>query len=204
MICVPDAIESRAPRYRRAVAAKGHHFPMLTLVGVVDADLGLVGGDLRATERTYQLLQQVAGRAGRAERPGRVLLQTYMPDQPVMRALAAGDRDRFLAAEAEARRAAGLPPFGRLAALIVSAGDAEAADFAARALARAAPQLPGIAVLGPAPAPLAILRGRHRRRFLVKADRGANLQAVLRDWLARVRVTGSVRVQADIDPYSFL
>jgi primosomal protein N' (replication factor Y) len=186
------------------IVAKGHHFPMLTLVGVVDADLGLVGGDLRATERTYQLLQQVAGRAGRAERPGRVLLQTYMPEQPVMRALAAGDRDRFLAAEAEARRAAGLPPFGRLAALIVSAGDPEAADFAARALARAAPQLPGIAVLGPAAAPLAILRGRHRRRFLVKADRGANLQAVLRDWLGRVRVTDSVRVQVDIDPYSFL
>jgi primosomal protein N' (replication factor Y) len=186
------------------IVAKGHHFPMLTLVGVVDADLGLVGGDLRATERTYQLLQQVAGRAGRAERPGRVLLQTYMPEQPVMRALAAGDRDRFLAAEAEARRAAELPPFGRLAALIVSAGDPEAADFAARALARAPPQLPGIAVLGPAPAPLAILRGRHRRRFLVKADRGANLQAVLRDWLARVRVTASVRVQVDIDPYSFL
>ena len=186
------------------IVAKGHHFPMLTLVGVVDADLGLVGGDLRATERTYQLLHQVAGRAGRAERPGRVLLQTYMPDQPVMRALAAGDRDRFLAAEAEARRAARLPPFGRLAALIVSASDPEAADFAARALARAAPQLPGIAVLGPAAAPLAILRGRHRRRFLVKADRGANLQAVLRDWLARVRVTGSVRVQVDIDPYSFL
>ncbi len=186
------------------IVAKGHHFPMLTLVGVVDADLGLIGGDLRATERTYQLLQQVAGRAGRAERPGRVLIQTYMPDQPVMRALAAGDRDRFLSAEAEARRAAGLPPFGRLAALIVSAGDAEAADFAARALARAAPQLPGIAVLGPAPAPLAVLRGRHRRRFLVKTDRGTNLQAVLRDWLARVRVTGSVRVQVDIDPYSFL
>jgi primosomal protein N' (replication factor Y) len=186
------------------IVAKGHHFPMLTLVGVVDADLGLVGGDLRAIERTYQLLQQVAGRAGRAERPGRVLLQTYMPEQPVMRALAAGDRDRFLAAEAEARRTAGLPPFGRLAALIVSAGDPEAADFAARALARAAPQLPGIAVLGPAAAPLAVLRGRHRRRFLVKADRGANLQAVLRDWLGRVRVSGSVRVQVDIDPYSFL
>ena len=186
------------------IVAKGHHFPMLTLVGVVDADLGLVGGDLRATERTYQLLQQVAGRAGRAERPGRVLIQTYMPEQPVMRALGAGDRDRFLEAEAAARRDAGLPPFGRLAALIVSAGDAEAADFAARALARAAPQLPGIAVLGPAAAPLAILRGRHRRRFLVKAERGTNLQAALRDWLGRVRVAGSVRVQVDIDPYSFL
>jgi primosomal protein N' (replication factor Y) len=186
------------------IVAKGHHFPMLTLVGVVDADLGLTGGDLRAAERTYQLLHQVAGRAGRAERPGQVLIQTYMPDQPVMQALAAGDRDGFLAAEAAARRAAGLPPFGRLAALIVSALDPDSADFAARALARAAPQLPGISVLGPAPAPLAILRRRHRRRFLVKAERSVNLQAVLRDWLGRVRIGGSARLQADIDPYSFL
>jgi primosomal protein N' (replication factor Y) len=183
------------------IVAKGHHFPMLT---VVDADLGMTGGDLRAGERTYQLLHQVAGRAGRADRPGRVLIQTYMPEQPVMRALAAGDRDGFLAAEAAARRAAGLPPFGRLAALIVSAGDLDAADEAARTLARAAPQMPGIAVLGPAPAPLAILRSRHRRRFLVKAERGVNLQAVLRDWLSRVRLGGSARLQIDIDPYSFL
>jgi primosomal protein N' (replication factor Y) len=186
------------------IVAKGHHFPMLTLVGVVDADLGMTGGDLRAAERTYQLLHQVAGRAGRAERPGRALLQTYMPEQPVMQALAAGDRDGFLAAEAAARRAAGLPPFGRLAALVVSAGDAETADFTAQALARASPLFPGIGVLGPAPAPLAILRGRHRRRFLVKAERGVNLQAVLRDWLGRVRVGGSARLQVDIDPYSFL
>src|SRR5205823_9544246 len=135
-------------------------------------DLGLTGGDLRAAERTYQLLHQVAGRAGREDRPGRVLMQTYMPQQPVMRALAAGDRDGFLEAEASARRAAGLPPFGRLAALIVSGADPETADFAAAALARAAPLLPGISVLGPAPAPLAVLRGRHRRRFLVKAERG--------------------------------
>ena len=186
------------------IVAKGHHFPLLTLVGVVDADLGMTGGDLRAGERTYQLLHQVAGRAGRADRPGRVLIQTYMPEQPVMRALAAGDRDGFLAAEAAARRVAGLPPFGRLAALIVSAVDLDSVDEAARALARAAPQMPGIAVLGPAPAPLAILRGRHRRRFLVKAERGVNLQAVLRDWLGRVRLGGSVRLQVDIDPYSFL
>ena len=186
------------------IVAKGHHFPMLTLVGVVDADLGLTGGDLRAAERTYQLLHQVAGRAGRAERPGRALIQTYMPDQPVMQALAAGDRDGFLAAEANARRAAGLPPFGRLAALIVSALDPDSADFAARALSRAAPQLPGVHVLGPAPAPLAILRRRHRRRFLVKAERNVNLQAVLRDWLGRVRLGGSARLQVDIDPYSFL
>ncbi|MGH7037247.1 MAG: replication restart helicase PriA, partial [Stellaceae bacterium] len=186
------------------IVAKGHHFPWLTLVGVVDADLGLAGGDLRAAERTYQLLHQVGGRAGRAERPGRVLIQTFMPEQPVMQALAAGDRDRFLAAEAEARRAAGLPPFGRLAALIVSADDAEAADLAARALARTAPQAPGLSILGPAPAPLAILRGRHRRRFLVKTERGVAVQAILHEWLARVRVSGSTRIQVDIDPYSFL
>jgi primosomal protein N' (replication factor Y) len=186
------------------LVAKGHHFPMLTLVGVVDADLGLAGGDLRAAERTYQLLHQVGGRAGRAERKGRVLIQTWMPDQPVMKALASGDRDRFLEAEAAARRHAGLPPFGRLAALIVSAADAETSDFTARALSRAAPQLPGIAVLGPAPAPLAVLRGRHRRRFLVKAGREVRLQAVLRDWLSRVRTAGSARIQVDIDPYSFL
>jgi primosomal protein N' (replication factor Y) (superfamily II helicase) len=186
------------------IVAKGHHFPMLTLVGVVDADLGLAGGDLRAAERTYQLLHQVGGRAGRAERPGRVLIQTFMPEQPVMRALAAGDRDRFLEAEAAARRDAGLPPFGRLAAVIVSAADAEACDFAAQALSRAAPQLPGLAVFGPAPAPLAVLRGRHRRRFLVKSERAVNLQAVVREWLARVRLGGAVRLQVDIDPYSFL
>ena len=186
------------------LVAKGHHFPMLTLVGVVDADLGLAGGDLRAAERTYQLLHQVGGRAGRAERKGRVLIQTWMPDQPVMEALASGGRDRFLEAEAAARRHAGLPPFGRLAALIVSAADAETCDFTARALSRAAPQLPGIAVLGPAPAPLAVLRGRHRRRFLVKAGREVRLQAVLRDWLSRVRTAGSARIQVDIDPYSFL
>ncbi len=186
------------------VMAKGHHFPLLTLVGVVDADLGLTGGDLRAAERTFQLLHQVAGRAGRAERPGIVYLQTYMPDHPVMSALIADDRDRFLAAEAEARRAIGMPPFGRLAALILSAPDDQAADLAARAFARASPHLPGVEVLGPAPAPLAVLRGRHRRRFLVKATRSVSLQAVMREWLGRVKVPSSLRVQVDIDPYSFL
>ncbi len=186
------------------VVAKGHHFPLLTLVGVVDADLGLTGGDLRAAERTFQLLQQVSGRAGRADRPGIVYVQTYMPEHPVMAALVSNERDRFLATEAEARKEHGLPPFGRLAALVLSAPDSDAADFSARAFARTAPQMPGVETLGPAPAPLAVLRGRHRRRFLVKAERGVNLQAVLRQWLARVKVPASLRVQVDIDPYSFL
>lgn len=186
------------------IVAKGYHFPMLTVVGVVDADLGLAGGDLRAAERTYQLLHQVAGRAGRGERPGQVYLQTHQPDNPVMRALAAWDRDGFLAAEARAREEAGMPPFGRLAALIVSAPDAERADAVARQLGRAAPQRAGLHVLGPAPAPLAVLRGRHRRRFLVKAGREINLQGVLRDWLAAVKVPSAVRIAVDIDPYSFL
>jgi primosomal protein N' (replication factor Y) len=186
------------------VMAKGHHFPLLTLVGVVDADLGLAGGDLRAAERTFQLLHQVAGRAGRADRPGTVYLQTYMPEHPVIRALVSDDRDGFLAVEAEARRDQNWPPFGRLAALILAGPDDETADRAAQAFARAAPHMPGVEVLGPAPAPLAILRGRHRRRFLMKAQRGINLQAALREWLARVKVPSNVRVQVDVDPYSFL
>ncbi len=186
------------------VVAKGHHFPLLTLVGVVDADLGLAGGDLRAAERTFQLLHQVAGRAGRAERPGIVYLQTWMPEHGVMAALMQDDRDRFFAIEAEQRKAHGMPPFGRLAAVILSGPDDASADLAARAFARAAPHLPGVEVLGPAPAPLRILRGRHRRRFLLKARRDVNLQAVLRQWLARVKVAGTVRVQVDVDPYSFL
>jgi primosomal protein N' (replication factor Y) len=186
------------------IMAKGHHFPMLTLVGVVDADLGLNGGDLRAAERTFQLLHQVSGRAGRAERPGRVLLQTYDPEHPVMQALLSGERDRFLAIEADGRRNHGWPPYGRLAALIVSAPDQEAAELTAAAIARAAPHLRGLAVLGPAPAPLAVLRGRHRRRFLVKTQRQVNIQAVLRQWLSAVRFPSNVRVQIDVDPYSFL
>ena len=176
---------------------------MLTLVGVVDADLGLTGGDLRAAERTYQLLHQVAGRAGRAERPGRVLIQTYMPDQPVMQALAAGDRDGFLEAEAAARRTA-FAAFRPAGGADRQRPDPDAADFAARALARSAPHMPGVTVLGPAPAPLAVLRGRHRRRLLVQAERSVNLQAVLREWLGKVRFAGSTRLQVDIDPYSFL
>ncbi|WP_395680131.1 primosomal protein N' [Inquilinus sp.] len=186
------------------ILAKGHNFPGLTLVGVVDADLGLAGGDLRAAERTWQLLHQVGGRAGRAEKPGRVLLQSFMPDHPVMQTLVANDRDGFLASEAEARRSRGLPPYGKLVALIVSGPDRGAVDRVARDLGQAAPQGDGILVLGPAEAPLALLRGRHRRRLLFKADRRIAVQPLVAEWVARVQVPGIVRVQIDIDPYSFL
>jgi primosomal protein N' (replication factor Y) len=186
------------------VVAKGHNFPWLTLVGVVDADLGLAGGDLRASERTYQLLHQVAGRAGRAERPGRVLLQTHAPETPVMQALKAGDREAFLDYEREQRQMGAMPPYGRLAGIVISAPDAERADAAARTVARAAPRLQGVEILGPAPAPLTLLRGRHRRRFLVKAGRAVNVQRVLRDWLAPLKLEGAVRLSVDVDPYSFL
>ena len=186
------------------IVAKGWHFPHLTLVGVVDADLGLAGGDLRAAERTVQLLHQVSGRAGRAEAPGTVLLQTFSPEHPVMQALLAGDLERFMADEAAQRRPGHWPPYGRLAALIVSADTADAADTTARDLARAAPHGEGLVVLGPAPAPLAILRGRHRRRLLLKTARNIAVQPLLRDWLALVPARGSVRIDVDVDPMSFL
>ncbi|NQV21517.1 MAG: primosomal protein N', partial [Rhodospirillales bacterium] len=174
------------------------------LVGVVDADLGLSGGDLRAIERTYQLLFQVSGRAGRADRPGKVVLQTYVPDHPVMKALISGDRDGFLARETEARRAAMMPPFGRLAALIVSGHDEAQVREAAHTLARVAPRGTELQVFGPAPAPLSLLRGRHRWRLLLKAKRTVDVQETLRRWLDAAPMPSQVRVRADIDPYSFL
>jgi primosomal protein N' (replication factor Y) len=186
------------------IVAKGHHFPLLTLVGVIDADLGLAGGDLRAAERTYQLLSQVAGRAGRAEHPGRVLLQTYQTEAKVLQALAKGDADGFARAEAEDRRAGGWPPYGRLAALIVSGTDSAMVEKVAQQLARVAPRDPSIELLGPAPAPLALLRGRHRRRLLLKAPKQTNLQAYIRHWLGQLKLPYQVKVQVDIDPYSFL
>jgi len=186
------------------IIAKGHHFPNLTLVGVVDADLGLSGGDLRASERTFQLLHQVSGRAGRADLAGLVLIQTYDPSRPVMQALKAGDRDRFYALESEERRISGMPPFGRLAAVILSGGDPDEVDRLGQHLARTAPHQDGIHVLGPAPAPLALLRGRHRRRFLVKARRDVSIQPVLRHWLGGVKTRGDLALEIDIDPYSFM
>ena len=186
------------------IVAKGWHFPHLTLVGVVDADLGLAGGDLRAAERTVQLLHQVAGRAGRAEAPGRVILQTFSPEHPVMQALVAGDLESFMACEAAQRRPGHWPPYGRLAALIVSADSYQMADELARDLGRAAPYGDGVQVLGPAPAPLAILRGRHRRRLLLKTRRDTAVQPILRAWLAKVKVPRGSRVDVDVDPVSFL
>lgn len=186
------------------IVAKGHNFPNLTFVGVIDADSGLKGGDLRAGERTFQLVSQVAGRAGRHEKKGRALIQTYAPHEPVMQALAAQDRDAFLAAEAAEREAARMPPYGRLAAVIVSAPSDELANTAANALGEKAPHVEGLDLWGPAPAPLAVIRGMHRRRFLVRADRSVDLSAFLASWMSRVKLHSAVRVQVDVDPYSFL
>jgi len=185
------------------VLAKGHHFPGLTLVGVVDADLGLSGWDLRAAERTHQLLHQVAGRAGRAEKPGLVLLQTHDPGHPVMQALATGASDAFIESEIEVRQALTMPPFGRLTALILSGPDEVAVIAAGRTLAAAAPRDDGVEVLGPAPAFMALLRGVHRHRMLLKTRRGQPPQPLVRAWLERVKIPSSVRVQIDVDPYSF-
>ena len=185
-------------------AAKGHNFPKLTLVGVVDADLGLRGGDLRAAERTYQLLAQATGRAGRKDHAGRALLQTYAPDHAVMQALQAQDRDAFVEAEMAERELAGLPPFGRLAAVVASGPDAAQLEAFVRTMAEAAPNTTGVAVYGPADAPLGLIRGRRRKRFLVQAARGVDLSAYMAAWRARVRPPGAIRVAIDIDPYSFL
>ncbi len=212
------------------LVAKGHHFPKLNLVGVVDADLGLSNGDPRAAERTFQLLHQVVGRAGRDAGIGRGYLQTHQPEHPVMRALIAQDRDAFYAAEIDAREKAHYPPFGRLASLVVSGPDKHETAGYARSLARAAPQVlepevlepdlltpnaegaagdvalaQAVRVLGPADAPLSLVRGRHRFRLLVKAPRAFDLSAYLRDWLGHApKVHGGIKLEADIDPQSFL
>lgn len=185
------------------ILTKGHNFPDLTLVGVVDADLGLAGGDLRAGERTFQMLHQVAGRAGRADKKGRVFLQTFDPDNNIMRALESGDADDFLDAEIRTRELLKMPPFGRLAGIVVSASSRETAQRAANLLGRRAPAGDGVRVLGPTPAPLALLRGKYRFRLLLQTGRRVKIQAVLQDWLSRVSLPSSVRVQTDVDPYSF-
>ncbi|RBI86791.1 primosomal protein N' [Rhodosalinus halophilus] len=188
------------------LVAKGHNFPLLTLVGVIDADLALHGSDLRAAERTFQLMRQVAGRAGRAEKPGVAMLQTHQPEHPVIRAILAGDEEGFWRAEAAARQAAGMPPYGRLAGIILSGPDPQPVFDLGQALARADAPLTriGAQVWGPAPAPIARIRGRHRVRLLVKAAKGAPLQGALSEWLAQVEVKPPLRLAVDIDPQSFL
>ncbi len=186
------------------LVAKGHHFPNLTLVGIVDADLGLGHGDPRAAERSFQLLHQVVGRAGREVGCGRGLIQTHQPDHPVMRALVAGDREAFYSNEIALRERTLYPPFGRLASLVVSGSDKPAAEDFARRLAATAPLDERVRVLGPAEAPIAVVRGRHRYRLLAKSRRGFDLSGYLRRWLARASpAKGGVRLDVDIDPQSF-
>ena len=187
------------------IVAKGHNFPKLTLVGVIDADLGLQGSDLRAAERTFQLMRQVSGRAGRAERRGQALLQTFQPEHPVIRAILGGDEEAFWRAEAAERESVGMPPFGRLAGVIISSADVqEAFDLGTRLARQDAPlRAIGAQVFGPAPAPIARIRGRHRVRLLVKSAKEAPLQKALSQWVAQWRRPAGVRLQIDIDPQSF-
>jgi primosomal protein N' (replication factor Y) (superfamily II helicase) len=187
------------------LVAKGHNFPKMKLVGVVDADLGLAHGDPRAAEKTFQLLAQVTGRAGRVTGGGKGFLQTYNADHPVIKALLSSEKNAFYQAEIEARRVAGLPPFGRLAAVIVSGPDKAFAEHHARALARAAPADQAVTLLGPAEAALAMVRGRYRYRLLVMAPRQFDLQSFLRHWLViGPKPSKGLRVQVDVDPQHFL
>jgi len=187
------------------LVAKGHHFPMLNLVGIVDADLGLSNGDPRAAERTFQLLNQVAGRAGRHEGQGIGFLQTHQPEHPVMKALIAQDRDAFYDAEIATRERQGYPPFGRLASLIVTGGDRHSTEGFAKQIVRAAPHTQDVMILGPAEAPLAVVRGRHRFRLLIKSARGFDLSGYLREWLAAApKPKKKLGLEVDIDPQSFL
>jgi primosomal protein N' (replication factor Y) len=187
------------------IVAKGHNFPKLTLVGVIDADLGLQGSDLRAAERTFQLIRQVAGRAGRGDVSGLALLQTFQPEHPVIRAILSGDEEGFWRAEASERQAAGVPPYGRLAGIVISSPDLDAAMGLGNTMARNTAPLDriGAQVFGPAPAPIARVRGRHRVRLLVKAPKTAPLQSALRTWLEPLSLKGDIRLSVDIDPQSF-
>jgi primosomal protein N' (replication factor Y) len=187
------------------LVAKGHHFPKLNLVGIVDADLGLSNGDPRAAERTFQMLHQVVGRAGREAGHGIGYLQTHQPEHPVMRALVAADRDAFYTSEIELREKTQYPPFGRLASILISAGERHAAEGYARRLAALAPREERVRVLGPAEAPLAVVRGRYRFRLLAKSPRNLDLSAYLRDWLtAAPKHKSDIKLEVDIDPQSFL
>jgi primosomal protein N' (replication factor Y) len=187
------------------LVAKGHNFPLLTLVGVIDADLGLQGSDLRAAERTFQLMRQVAGRAGRANKPGVAVLQTHQPEHPVIRAILGGDEEAFWQTEAREREAAGVPPYGRLVGIVLSSPNAQEAFDVGQAMARNCLPLTkiGAQVFGPAPAPIARIRGRHRVRILVKASKSSPIQAALTEWTALFKLPNSLRLSIDIDPQSF-
>jgi primosomal protein N' (replication factor Y) len=186
------------------IMAKGYHFPNLTLVGIVDADLGLEGGDLRAAERTYQLLQQVSGRAGRESEKGMVIMQSYMPENMVMQSLASGGRDEFISSESTSRKLTNMPPYSRLAGVIVSGRDDRQTALVAKAIVAAAPLQQSLRILGPVPAPLFLLRGKYRYRILVQSPRNINIQLWLKFLLERVKVPSSVKVKVDIDPYNFM
>jgi len=190
------------------ILAKGYHFPNLTLVGVVDADLSLYGGDVRAGEKTFQLLHQVSGRAGRGDVRGEVMLQTHEPDHPVMQALISDDRDAFYETELAQREMMALPPYGRLAAIVLSDPEEDRLDNFCRELVQKQPRedadLEGIKVFGPAAAPISVIRGRHRRRFLVRGAPGVRLQPFISKWLRGIKTPGALRLSVDIDPYSFL
>jgi primosomal protein N' (replication factor Y) len=187
------------------LVSKGHHFEKLSVVGVLDADLGLAHGDPRAAERTFQILTQVAGRAGRASRHGKAFLQTYHPDHPVMKAMVGGDREAFYAQELLAREAGGMPPFGRLAALIISANEQKTAMDFARRLLSAAPMAETVRLFGPADAPIAMIRGRHRVRLLAQSGKDFDLSGYVRFWLhAAEKPKADLKIQIDIDPMSFM
>ena len=186
------------------VITKGYHFPNLTLVGVIDADLGLKGGDLRAGERTFQQLEQVAGRAGREHLKGHVFIQTFMPENPVMAALLSGDKPRFITEDMKQRRQYGMPPFGRLASVVISGPKHRDVEDFAHVLARAFPGRDGVQLFGPAQAYMARLKGQFRYRLLVKAGRNVHLQNLIRGWMDGLKIPPRVKAKIDIDPYSFL
>lgn len=186
------------------ILAKGHHFPMLTLVGVVDADLGLMGSDLRAAEQTYQLLTQVAGRAGRGDKKGVVYMQTVYPENNVLKALVENNRDEFIRIEKKTRQILKMPPFGKLAAIIVTGENIEKTEKTAYLLGRCAPNTDMITTLGPAPAPLYMVRGKYRYRLLLKTEKCINIQDIIKKWLSMIETPSNVRIKIDINPYSFM
>ena len=187
------------------LVAKGHNFPLLTLVGVIDSDLALMGGDLRAAERTFQLMRQVAGRAGRSDKKGIAYLQTHQPDHPVIKAILNGDEEEFWQAEANQRLAAGMPPFGRLAGIVLKGPDITQVFNLANHMVRNAPMLDAIGaeIYGPAPAPIARVRDNHRVRILVKAPKEVTIQGALAQWRDSVQIPRDIHISIDIDPQTF-